>query len=398
MKKLSAAIMTAIGCLLLGGCQNAAPQAEDPPVKAGELVSFDFHPGYGDMEGGYHHKILKKNEGGEWIIECTDQETFDSPQTVTVYAAPSVAEFESFLKESGVLALSGRGQSDLFVTDYHPWSVEATFDNSLIGGTTETYRLEEYREYSERDRKILSEMWSRFKELQGDVISETVTEDEEDEPEDEPEAGDADGPDYMEIYAPVLEEVKTVVEEGYDFDRTYEYISNGLMEKVMYPGDTPASESVGYLLADVSSDGVPELLIACNEDYGDGPRTVLFSIFTVKDGMPATTMESWARSCYCPMEDNRFYYFGSGGAMITIFGEAHLSADGTQIEWDDFYFTDEKDGGALGMYHNTTGVFDAAAAEELSVSEEEFLSKMDEYEKRLILYDLTPLAGYEGSR
>ena len=38
------------------------------------------------------------------------------------------------------------------------------------------------------------------------------------------------------------------------------------------------------------------------------------------------------------------------GSSVTIFGENHLSSDGSELVWDDFYFTDEKENGEIGYY------------------------------------------------
>ena len=56
---------------------------------------------------------------------------------------------------------------------------------------------------------------------------------------------------------------------------------------------------------------------------------------------------------------------------------------------DDFYFSDEKEAGKIGLYHNTSGIFDAAKAEELDVSDSEFFKKMDDYENRCQLLSWT---------
>ncbi len=165
-------IICLMGGIMLAGCGTYNHDAPD----VGELIEFDYYPGYGDMEGGRHSETLRKNDDGEWVIECCDQETFNSPTVITTYAlAVDAKELESFIKDKKVLALTARGDSDLFATDYHPWSYSIIFDNSSLGGKAfETYSIEEYKEYSDNDIKLLNELREKFRSLRGEVIAETV--------------------------------------------------------------------------------------------------------------------------------------------------------------------------------------------------------------------------------
>ncbi len=200
-----------------------------------------------------------------------------------------------------------------------------------------------------------------------------------------------DDTDYEKIYEPVFEQIFDAINNGYNADAEYKYVSSGLVEKIIYPGDADLMEDVGYVMEDVSKDGIPELIIGSDENYNGYPQSLIYSIFTVKDGEPFTTVEAWTRSSYSYMGDDQFYYWGSGGAAVTLMGENHLSKDGTEVEWDDFYFTDQKQDGQIGIYHNKTGVFEAEDAEELDMSEEEFSRIMDDYGKRCKQISWTPI-------
>ncbi|MCR5403715.1 MAG: hypothetical protein K6E91_07865 [Butyrivibrio sp.] len=223
----------------------------------------------------------------------------------------------------------------------------------------------------------------------------------EEKPREQSEAESEAESDYEVNYASVLDEVYKVVTAGYDYDKKYKYISDGLMEKCMYPGDKDLSEAVGYILEDISGDDIPELIIGSDEQYGDsGRQSYIYSIFALRNGKPLKVFDGWARSSYRWMGDDHFYYSGSIGAVNTLFGKNHLSKDGSEIIWDDFYFTDEKDVGVIGLYHNTTGLFDAGKAEELSIPEDEFWTIMDDYESQCKLFSWTPIGKYvskEGS-
>ncbi|MCR5410135.1 MAG: hypothetical protein K6E90_04055 [Lachnospiraceae bacterium] len=419
MKKTLLLIMIClIGCIVMTGCKKVKDlipvgiiPTEDKIVEVGELTGFSYHPGYGDMDGAYHFQSLEKNEDGDWVIIVSDKDNFSEPLIIRTYEVSDEAfeDFESFIKENNILALSDRKDSDLFVTDYTPWYYSFSFDNTSVGGDSrESYSIEEYKEYSDKDQELLEKLDTRIKNLRGKMISEVEEKDDDyddvdNDDDDDVSEGEDDGSDtgddkdggsgagdgsegseeaYIESYKPVFEEIMEVIENGYDYDATYDYVSDGLVEKVMYPGEGELSETVGYLLEDLSGDGVPELLIGTDENYGEGPTSYIYSIFTLKDDEPYSVMDGWARSSYQSMGDGHFFYMGSGGASITLLGENHLSKDGTEIEWVDFYFTDEDGTGKIGKYHNTSGTFDAAVSEELKMSDDEFYGIMDDYEKR----------------
>ncbi|MCR5590526.1 MAG: hypothetical protein K6F73_03270 [Lachnospiraceae bacterium] len=185
-KKSVILIFCLIGSIVLGGCDMASGIVQetdnyDAP-ETGGFIELDYYPGYSDMEGGRHSESIRENDDGEWVIEVIDQETFSSPTVITTYAlAFGVEELESFIKDKKILALTDRKDSDLFVTDYHPWSYSIIFDNSSLGGSGfEIYSIGQYKEYSERDKELLSELREKFKSMRGKVISE-ITEDEEDD-------------------------------------------------------------------------------------------------------------------------------------------------------------------------------------------------------------------------
>lgn len=225
----------------------------------------------------------------------------------------------------------------------------------------------------------------------GDKIEKT-TEEPTEEPDEEP-AETSEPEDPEKLYEPVFSEAFEVIDYGYNFDREYKYVSGGFTEKVMYSEGLDLLKDIGYVLEDLSGDGIPELMIGCDEDYGDeGPQSFILGIYTIKDDKPVTTVVGSPRSSYQYLGEGHFFYSGSGGAAITLFGENHLSKDGTEAEWDDFYFTDEKESGGIGLYYNNIGLFDANGSKELDMSEDEFFRIMNDYEERCEMIPWKPLA------
>ena len=146
-------------------------------MKEIKLIKVNFHPGYGDMLGGYHESVLKKDNDGGWICVCSDRETHDDPTVTAVYAvsAEAVAEFEEFIKSENVLSLENRLESDLFANDYSPWSWRIDYDTTSFEKPKRDYcSLEEYRRYSGRDYELLRELKNRFTAMRGEKISETT--------------------------------------------------------------------------------------------------------------------------------------------------------------------------------------------------------------------------------
>ena len=210
-------------------------------------------------------------------------------------------------------------------------------------------------------------------------------------PDDKP-AEEAKSTDPEEAYAPVFEEILEIIDYGYNMDREYTYATGGITEMINYPGDSDPLEAIGYVFGDFSEDGEPELLIGSDESYdGGAPTSYIYGIYTLEGGKPVTVMSGSARSSYRYMGDGKFFYFGSGGASISLMGENHLSGDGSQIIWDDFYFTDVNESGQVDVYYNDSGLFETEGSKRLAMSEDEFSDLMEKYEDRCESINWTPI-------
>ena len=135
-------------------------------------------------------------------------------------------------------------------------------------------------------------------------------------------------------------------------------------------------ETLGYAVEDLSGDGVPELVIGFLPDHS----ILQYAVYTLVDGRPQVVFED---------EEGSLGYLGNGSFHYVVSlptgmgqGTVSLSQDGTQILWEDFYFTlDDIFGcGTVTIYHNTTGSLDPAESELTDWTMEYFYAWEPEYE------------------
>lgn len=200
--------------------------------------------------------------------------------------------------------------------------------------------------------------------------------------------------DYAALYAPVLDETFSVLWNGFDEDAEYRYVSSGVLELANWGDAREHIRNAGWRMEDVSGDGIPELLIGTT---ADGEQNAILAGYTCKSGGVSSFLEGWSRNSYRYMGGGRFLNVGSGGAMYSIFGAYRLSADGTELSVEDYYFTHEKGENFDTVYyfHNTTGEWDTEASEELNISDEDFQAILSDYEAQCVRLELTPFADYD---
>ena len=137
-----------------------------------ELMSIDYHPGYGDMNGESHYNSLMKDASGQWIIESSDCEDHSSPMVITDYGLTEedITGLELFIQSAEFDTMQNRPDSDLFITDYSSWSFTINYKD-LNTGDVISVRLEEYKEYTDEDYALIKEFFKRFNGLKNNVIS-----------------------------------------------------------------------------------------------------------------------------------------------------------------------------------------------------------------------------------
>ena len=167
---------------------------------------------------------------------------------------------------------------------------------------------------------------------------------------------------------------------GQDSDKPGEM---GVLESARAAGDNAVYE-MGYLIEDLSGDGIPELAVG-------GLNGMTNALYTLVDGKPKLVFEGWYRSSYVYMGDGHFYYYGANSAAENGQGVFYLTKDGTGLECESFLFTGLNRDGDLDVYYNETGSWDPAESEKSDMTAEDFWA-LDPAGEPL---PLTPFSGTE---
>ena len=141
------------------------------------LNRVSYNPGYSDMLGERHSISLSHDNGGNWTMICRDCKVHGEPTTVITYSVSkeSIEQFEEFINKNNVIELSKRRDSDIFATDYRPWSWGFDYDTISFGEIKHEYcSFGEYLRYSGRDYELLNELKKLLESMRGDKISETT--------------------------------------------------------------------------------------------------------------------------------------------------------------------------------------------------------------------------------
>lgn len=200
-------------------------------------------------------------------------------------------------------------------------------------------------------------------------------------------------------YTPVLDfYYELLLQSGTDPETEEDY-SSGVWEIMNSHLAPEALESVGFRLEDLDGDKVEELMLFAIDERKDGIAfgSNLLALYDLVDRKPTKLADGWSRNSYTALGDGRFYYFGSAGAMYSMFGFYGLYPGSEGFECSDFYFTYEKDPGnwdTIGYFHNTIGEWNPESSEELEITEEEFWELEEELSAGKVALEVTPFSAY----
>ena len=203
--------------------------------------------------------------------------------------------------------------------------------------------------------------------------------------------------DAFAVYQPIIDGLFAVAAGNYD-ENNIPGGGTAMLEGNGWNDNDAMLWDAGYMIRDLSGDGIPELLIGstAGEEYDIAAGTMIYALYTVADGQPHLTLEGAYRNAYHLQKDGSIFNHGSGGAIYAIYGIFDLTQDGTALSCRDYWFTHEKDGNFedIRCYHNKTGEMNPDVSEELSISLDEFYEKSDALAVERQVLDLITFAEY----
>jgi len=206
----------------------------------------------------------------------------------------------------------------------------------------------------------------------------------------ESDTDDKDRPiDYDALYKPLIDEYYKIYSGAIDVDNLPEG-GYGVMEAVGSANMTGTLPDVGYLIHDLSGDGIPELIIG-TVPTGEAAQhigTMIFALYAIENGEPQFTTGSTYRLSHHVLDDGSLFYQGSGSAAHSAYGVFDLSSDGRRLTCRDYWFRFEYEGDLydLRTWYNTVGEMDVDVSEMLDMTMDEFSAKRREFvEKEVIL-------------
>ena len=195
-----------------------------------------------------------------------------------------------------------------------------------------------------------------------------------------------------DLYGEVLTNYYDIIARP-DGERVFADGEFGVFEAAQALGDA-ALDTIGYAFTNLNGDGTDELLIGVF-DTMDGAfvQNELYAGYTLAGDTPVLLFEGSARSAYSLMDGGSLFYYGSGGAMYSIFGEAVVNAE-NGLEWVDYYFTYETDETMteIGFFHNNSGQWEPAMSERLDTDADAFFAVEDAYAQRTVTLEDTKFA------
>ena len=170
--------------------------------------------------------------------------------------------------------------------------------------------------------------------------------------------------DEAAAYQPLIERFNTIVTDPDSYQEEASDGESGALEAAsILGGDAPYY--MGYLIEDLSGDGIAELAIG----QLSGPINALY---TLKETEPQLVFEGTYRSSYEYSGSGTFIYKASASAFESGVGTYVITKDGTGLVCQSFMFTSPNADGDLEVYSSETGSWDTNESTKSDMTAEEF--------------------------
>lgn len=165
-----------------------------------------------------------------------------------------------------------------------------------------------------------------------------------------------------------------------------DYLSTGIREVIAGQTADERMKAVAYCVKDINLDGVDELLIL-DSLYPEPGNVRILDMYTLVDGTAVKVIEGWARNRYYLLEDGMIYCSGSNGAAYSTEELLSFEAGSDKLTPTELYFTYPKseDMDNSGFYYSPDGVYDVAAATE--ISENDFRAFCNECDQKIVVFE-----------
>ena len=213
------------------------------------------------------------------------------------------------------------------------------------------------------------------------------------------ESDKTDGAEIVEMdEIPVEQEKETspyelLLNTIYDFlrsdctaEETGDVLGAGICEVVAGKTATERMESVAYCIKDINGDEVEELLVLDAIDPEPGNVRIL-DMYTLIEGKPVKVIEGWSRKRYYLLNDGMIYCSGSSGAAYSNEAVLSFEAESDQLTPGELYFTypTSETADECAYYYSAEGVYDVAAATEISA--DEFRAFRKQCEQKIVEFE-----------
>ena len=187
-------------------------------------------------------------------------------------------------------------------------------------------------------------------------------------------------------YELLLNNIYNSLQNDYTEEEISDVLGIGICEVVAGKTTKERMESVAYCIKDINGDDVEELLIL-DAIYPEPGNIRILDMYTLIGGNPIKVMEGWARNRYYLLNDGMIYCSSSSGAAYSNEALLSFEAESDKLTPGELYFTyptsEEMDDCAY--YYSSDGVYDVAAATE--VSSNEFRAFRNRCEQKIVVLD-----------
>ena len=140
---------------------------------------------------------------------------------------------------------------------------------------------------------------------------------------------------------------------------------------------------LGFWLHDMDGNGIPELLIgAIGADYYD--QSLIYDMFTLKEGTPVRILVSSARIRYYLCEDDLILHEGSGGAPYNFSILCYLKNNRLELATGIVMADSE----CFEVHEDRESFFTERKPSDRSITREEYYNKMEKMETATVPMEL----------